>query len=87
MTDFETWGPPEPVTPPSCTCCRTLLEAPDPEGWMRCPNGHGHFKAGPSGLDTDYFTDLASEAREDALALRDLEAVRAGEPTRYGGAL
>lgn len=54
---------------------------------MRCPNGHGHFKAGPSGLDTDYFTDLASEAREDALALRDLEAVRAGEPTRYGGAL
>lgn len=91
MTDFETWGPPEPVTPPSCVCCHALLEAPV-DGWMRCPNGHGHFQADPAENWSPYLNaqaarELAEHRAEDEATLRDLVATETGQPTRYRGAL
>lgn len=90
MTDFETWGPPEPVSPPSCCNCFSLLEAPDEDGWSRCPGGCGHFRVGYSegtgALPIDNFRDLPQLAREDSDALLDMAAAeRVGTDRSFGG--
>lgn len=87
MMDMEDWGPPEPVTPPSCVVCRSLLEAPDDEGWMRCPNGHGHFKGDTSDLDLELHNELQALYREDRAELADYEAVNGNGTHRVLGGL